>query len=448
MNDRDKYGIVYSSDILVNNMLDLIPDKYYKNKYIRWFDICSGTGQFTSKLLERLLLNLSSEFNSIDECRNYILEKMIWMNEIYEPHIIELRKKFGNKANILCKDFLTLNTIEYEKFDIVLGNPPFQINGAIKTPAHKDKNKKEDGKSVYSLFTKKAFDFVYYDGLVCLVIPALWLKPDKAGLHFFLRDKMILKLHCLSTKESYKMFNKEAQVACTYFLIKNIDNNNKDDINIYDSIHNDYIKLNLIENNAIPTNYVSIINKLKMYVDEVGSLKYYKTNVGSKNYKYELKFGDKFIYKNIKTCYMDKDKPILDIIYSDIKTKYIDEIPKLILAHKRLGIPILDKKGEYGISTRDNYIISGKDYNLDELIEIQSLLSSKFIIFVFMCFNYRMSFIERYVFDYIPVITSIDNFPKLSQLKNRDEIIMDFFGLSTYEKKYIMSTIKDYNFFI
>lgn len=448
-NDRDNYGIIYSSDDLVNNMLNMIPEKYYKNKNIRWLDIGTGTGQFTSKIIERLLIHLSYEFNSKNECYEHIITKMIWMNEIYNPHIVVLKEKFGNNANIICKDFLTLNIYEYDKFDIVLGNPPFQINGCIKTPAHKKINKKNDGKSIYVEFTKKAFDVVYESGLVCLIIPALWLKPDKAGLYYFLTNKNILKLNCISTLESSKIFNNKAQVACTYFLIENTEKI-KDKINIFDNMQNNYIDFYLKDNNAIPTNYISIINKLSICVNKVGNIKYSKTNIPSNKFIFKENKEDEYIYKNIKTCYFENNEPKLVIVYSNLKTKYIDGIPKIILSHKRLGIPFLDINGEYGISTRDNYIISGNDYTIEELVEIQYFLSCKFILFIYMCFNYRMSFLERYVFNYIPLIIKITNFPKLSKIlkDNRDDEIMNFFGLTENEKNYIKKYIKDYKFFI
>lgn len=445
--DRDKYGIVYTSDELVDRMVDMIPEKYYKDKCIRWLDVGSGTGQFISKVIERLLVNLSPEFETKEECYDYIIEEIVYMNEIYPPHVIELRKRFGDKANIICKDFLNFNVFEYGKFDIVIGNPPYN-SGVIKTPAHKEKDKKEDGISVYVDFTKRAFDVVFDYGLVCLVIPALWLKPDKAGLYNFLTNKNIIKLNSLSTAESGKLFNNGAQVACTYFLVENSERV-YDKIDVYDKMKNDYVKFELRDNNAIPTNGVSIINKLLKYVKEVGSIKYYKTNSASKKYKFELEKGDKFVYKNIKTCYMEKDEPHLVINYSNTKTIYMNNIPKLVLAHKRLGMAFLDEKGEYGVSTRDNYIIYGKDYTLNELKEVQYFLSSKFIIFIFMCFNYRMSFLERYAFNYIPMVTKLKNFPNLSQIiGDREEIIMDYFGLCDNEKKYIMKYVKDYKFFV
>ena len=47
---------------------------------------------------------------------------------------------------------------------------------------------------------------------------------------------------------------------------------------------------------------------------------------------------------------------------------------KIILGHKMYGYPLLDLNGEYGISNRDNYIIT--EYNVKELQIIEKFLST------------------------------------------------------------------------
>ena len=38
-NDINNYGIVYTPDNFVDEILNLIPDKYFKNKQLKWLDI-------------------------------------------------------------------------------------------------------------------------------------------------------------------------------------------------------------------------------------------------------------------------------------------------------------------------------------------------------------------------------------------------------------------------
>ena len=105
-------------------------------------------------------------------------------------------------------------------------------------------------------------------------------------------------------------------------------------------------------------------------------------------------------YKNIKTTTLNKEKePELKINYSDEPLTHHGE-PKVVLAHKMYGFPYLDKDGTYGISARDNYII--KNYSVENLQLISEFLSTKLILFIFETTRYRMRYLERYVFEYIP----------------------------------------------
>ena len=114
------------------------------------------------------------------------------------------------------------------------------------------------------------------------------------------------------------------------------------------------------------------------------------------------------------------------------------------------GFPFFDISGIYGISSRDNYIISNKNYNLNELNEIYHFLSTKFALFIFSTTNYRMRLLEKYAFEFLPNIIKIPNFPKLKNLnrENRDKKIYDFLNLSENEINYIEKFSKNYKFFI
>ena len=48
MNNKEKenFGIVYTPEKLVDNILDLIPIKYYCDPSLTWLDIGAGNGAF------------------------------------------------------------------------------------------------------------------------------------------------------------------------------------------------------------------------------------------------------------------------------------------------------------------------------------------------------------------------------------------------------------------
>lgn len=453
--DRNNYGIIYTPQPLVNQILNLIPNTCFQDKNNKWLDIGAGTGNFTIELFNRLTNNLKSNFKDMKECENFIIKNMIYMVEIYEEHIRILESKFTNNANIINKDFLTINNDEYEQFDFIIGNPPYNINGILKTPTNTTISKKEEGKQVYVDFVFKSLELLKPNGYLNLIIPCIWLKPDKSGLYNKLTNLKIEKIVCLSTNDTCKLFNYEAQTPTCYFLIKNNGNNGNNEnnkiIKIFDKINNEYIDYILKHNLPIPTIGITIINKFLYYIERSEKIKVYKTSTISKQTKiYDISsvINEDQNYVNITTCIL-QDKIFPKIVYNltNIKQQFYNK-PKLILAHKMYGFPYLDKEGIYGISSRDNYVIC--DYSLNELEELQYFLSTKLGIFIFSVTNYRMRYLEKYAFEFIPNINKLEKFPLLKGLKReiREKKINKYFNFSQKEIDYIEKNSKDYEFFI
>ena len=91
------------------------------------------------------------------------------------------------------------------------------------------------------------------------------------------------------------------------------------------------------------------------------------------------------------------------------------------------GFPYYDVSGIYGISNRDNYVILNKtpqEYRL-----LKRFLSTKFALYVFEATRYRMKYLEKYVFDMIPDITLIPDFPS----KIDDNTLKKYFNLNSKE---------------
>ena len=103
------------------------------------------------------------------------------------------------------------------------------------------------------------------------------------------------------------------------------------------------------------------------------------------------------------------------------------------MAHKMFGFPLLDLEGKWGISRRDNYIILDKS-NVN-LTKIQQFLSTYFALYVFESTRYRMKYLEKYAFQFLPDITKINDFP----VTINDSTIAEYFGFSLKEKYSIMT---------
>jgi hypothetical protein len=434
----DKFGIIYTPNNLVDDILDLIPIKYFKDLKLKWMDLGAGNGAFTINLFDRLFKNIP--ISNEAERKYHILKNMIFMIEVYPAHVEYLKSYFDeHEINLITNDFLILD--ETIKFDIIVGNPPYNIDGAIKTPTNKVLSKKNDGKAIYVDFVKKALRMLNKDGFLNLIIPNIWLKPDKAGLYNLLTSHKIHKLRCLSTNETFKLFKYKAQTPTVYFLIQN--SPSAFFFQIYDKITNNWINYRLQPTNAIPCNGITIINKLTPFISKYGGLSPYKTNTPKPNEWVDNDVGSTFKYKNIKTCILDSLTPKIIWNYSSEACMY-DGVTKLVLANKMYGFPYLDLEGAYGLSSRDTYVfLEGEMYTISDLKKLQQFLSTKFAIFIFSVCNYRMRYLERYAFEFLPNITKIDDFPKVID----DASIAEFFNLDEIEKLYINNYSRNYTFF-
>lgn len=446
-NVKKNYGIVYTPFILVEQILTEIPNFQYKKLDNKWLDVGSGFGNFSFILYEKLFNSLKDNFFDTNILHDHIINNMIYMSEINDIHIKYLNNLFGENINLL-DNFLTLdNNIYNNYFDIIIGNPPYNY-GVIKTPTNNIISKKSDGKSIWQQFIIKALDLLKDKGYLCMIIPVIWLKPDKAGIYNLLTQYKIIKLFCFSNSETNKIFNYEAQTPTCFFILQkefNIDNN----INIYDKIYKIYIPYNLQLNYPIPMFNISIINKFLYYVKKYGYINVHKTNSPSINCNFASHFSQFYSYKSINSCILTGDNKLIPELletYCNIPTSYY-QIPKIILAHKMYGIPFLDISGSYGISARDNYVI--KDYSIDQLKNISLFFSTKTILFLYNSTAYRMKYLEKYIFYFIPDISKIESLNNLpNNIDEREKIIWDFFNLSILERETIQNSVKNYKFFI
>jgi hypothetical protein len=437
---KDLYGEVNTPFLFINQMLNIIPE-HVKNKDLKWLDPGAGHGNYSICLFFILFKSLDKEIP--DECirKNHIIENMIYMVEVNEDNIPHLREKFGEKSNIIHHNYL-----EWEpnmKFDVIIGNPPYNCGGVKKVPTNNIINKKNDGKTIWCEFIKKNISLLKEDGIMNVLIPSIWMKPDKAGMYDLLLQYDISKLHTLNASETNKLFNFHVQTPICYFLLTKRENNGK--IELYDTLKNNYEYFSLRKNIPIPLCFASIVNKFLKLTYKYGNLNVIKTNMPKKGIELNDVFSLTHPFKNVNTTTLNRNKePELQIKYSNEPLVFQD-VPKIIMAHKMYGFPYIDKDGSYGISSRDNYIIINKSINDLELIK--SFLSTELILFLFETTRYRMRYLEKYVFEFIPDFSKI---PKAIQMKDTNEIdVYKLIGIDKNEREFIERYYKyKYKYFI
>lgn len=429
MERKTQFGEVKTDYKLIEKMFDLLPEETFKDPTIKWCDPCAGSGEFMIFLYKKLYLSLQDKIPEPKSRSKHIISNMLWMIEINPFHIPNLRNIFGEGANIIHQSFLDTHKL---KVDIIVGNPPYNINGKIVVPTNTKSSKKRDGITIWPDFIAHSVNLLKNSsiGYLLFITPCIWMKKD----HFFynyMTNKDIIKINTLNSSETNAIFHGEAQTPTCYFLLKTTSVSDINSVDIFDKITNKYETFLIRKNNetfSLPLCAISIVNKFRKF-DCYESLIAYKTNM-RKGYK-GLELSDikdeQHSYINISSCKLRQGRPVLKINYSNIPCSY-HKTPKLVFAHKMYGFPYLDIEGKYGISNRDNYVI--KDYNIFQLIKIRDFFYTRLGMFMIEISRYRMRYFERHIFEILSEIIC-----QITDVK--DEVLFDIFNLDDMERKYV-----------
>ena len=208
-------------------MLDKLPQEVWINPDLKWLDPANGMGNFMIIIYFRLNEGLKDIFMNDEVRKKHILENMLYMSELNKKNCFITKQIFDInnifKLNIYNGDSLLLNTVKewgLEKFDIIVGNPPYQEVDA-------DTNKSKGGTNLYVKFINLSFNILNENGFLLFITPISWLGPstnkqmgDNLLHNIFLKYDLLY----LNINECKKYFNVGSTFS--YYLIKkNIDDN-------------------------------------------------------------------------------------------------------------------------------------------------------------------------------------------------------------------------------
>ena len=72
-----------------------------------------------------------------------------------------------------------------------------------------------------------------------------------------------------------------------------------------------------------------------------------------------------------------------------------------------------------------------------EFMQLEAFLSTKLALYIFEATRYRMKYLERYAFQFIPDVTRLNGFPVAADIT--DQTVADFFGLDLVDREHINS---------
>jgi hypothetical protein len=365
--ERDLYGEVFTPIELVCDMLSQLPESSWKDSSLKWLDPSSGIGNFPILVYYKLMKSLQEQIPIEKERSKHIIENMIYMVELNSEHIKTCTYIFqlihpGAIPNIIEHDFLTFEGFNLvTKFDIIMGNPPFQT--------------RDNGRKLIlwkHFVTKSIGIFLQENGYLLFVHPNGWRNSAGRYKKVFteIQKRNLISLTMRSYKDGLKMFGGSATNYDYYCLQNKFTNTNKTKINDFDRITS-LIDLNSFE--FIPSGKFEIISKLvgnkEDKVNFIYSSHFYETRPHKSKYPISKTKDDNHKYPII---YSITKKLGPKLMYSNEKDSMMF-VPKIIWSDGVGTQTILDNEGKYGL-TQFAYAITD---TIDNLKLIQDIMNHK-----------------------------------------------------------------------
>jgi hypothetical protein len=375
--EKKENGEVFTPMILVNEMLNKLPEEVWINKNLKWFDPAAGMGNFPIAVYLRLINSLKDIIIDEKERKKHILENMLYMSELNKKNVFICKQIFDinneYQLNIFegnTLEFKPLEIFNIEQFDIIIGNPPYNASGT-----------KATGNTIWQLFVNNSIKLLKTNGYLCFIHPNGWRKPNtERGKLYGLFDKMtkentLLYLEIHDAKDGMKQFKCGTRYDW-YILQKNKNNNYK--TKILDQNNVSY-EINLTKYNWLANCELELIDKLIATENEEKCIVLYSRN----NYGADKIWISKIETKEFKYPVVHSTpKEGHRIIWSNRNDNGHYGIKKVIFGESGIYNPIIDIDGKYALSECAIGIIINNEiegqkiskFILNKLIMYQKLL--------------------------------------------------------------------------
>ncbi|SPX80978.1 Eco57I restriction-modification methylase domain-containing protein [Moraxella ovis] len=478
---------VFTSPKLANQMLDLLPSDIWQNPNVRFLDPVCKSGVFLREIVKRLDKGLANQIPDKQTRINHICKNQVYgiaitgltallsrrsvycakvanspfsicdefdneMGNIIFGQVHHQFKDgkctecgasqdvFGNRRGLENHAYAFIHTdkdaifteLEKMKFDVIIGNPPYQLD---------DGGAGASAKPIYHLFIEQAKKL--NPNYLIMITPSRWFAGGK-GLDEFrdnmLNDKRIKEIHDFpNSKDCFD--NVEIKGGVNYFL--------------WDKTHNDDCMVLTYDNGhcisqvkrPLKENGIDIFIRYNQAISILNKVKKANENSFSNLVSARKPFGLATNIKGKSTPYKDKNDNV--ILYQNKGIGYISrvEIPKnhdWILRHKVI-VPYAVGTGDgktdkvnpiyAGINTActETYLVIGPFENEEICNNVMSYIDTKFFHFM-LTLKKNTQHTTKLTYEFVP----IQDFSRAWT----DEQLYAKYGLSKDEINFIESMIR------
>lgn len=374
--EKKKFGEVMTPLSLVKEMLATLPDDVWTNPNLKWLDPANGTGPYPVMVIYKLMVGLK-EWEPNDEKRyKHIVENMIYVSELQPKNMFLYMcavDPFDTyKLNVYTGSFLEKefdyhmkNIWNIEKFDIIIGNPPYQEQvGPKKT------------KSIWNLFVKKSISSLNDYGFITMVHPSGWrsLDGDFKDVQILIkRNLLYLEMH--DDKDGHDMFG--ATTSYDWYCYSKI---TVKDTKIKDQ-KGKISNIDISSWEFIPAGEFDTFSSLISNGDlEKVNVIYSRSAYGTDKSHMSRDQVNGFIYPCVYTIVKDTT---INLFWSNTNNNGHFGIPKVVWSNGMASPPTMDLTGQYGL-TQFSYAIVDSVDNLPKIKQVMD--SDKFIQTMKLCY--------------------------------------------------------------
>ena len=345
--EKKKFGEVFTPMTLINDMLDKLPIDIWTKPELKWLDPANGMGNFPVAIYLRLMKGLELKFPDNKKRKKHILENMLYMSEINKKNCFITRQIFDinneYKLNIYEGNSLemdTKNIWNIEKFDIIVGNPPYQNN-------QEACKKRGGGDLLWNKFVLKFLDLVEDEKYLLFVHPNGWRKPEsekskyKNLFELMTKENQMLYLEIHDTKDGIKNFH--CGTRYDWYLIHKKPaykiTTIKDEKGIINNI-------DLSKWYFLPNYLFTEINKIININKNNDNIIFNRTNYGTDSKHVIHLKNNEYKYTLIHST----NKKSVRYYYSSKNNNGHFGIKKVIFGESGINNAIIDENGEYGMT--------------------------------------------------------------------------------------------------